>query len=171
MAKILGTFLNGRPIICNTLNLEFGSQQEFHTDSLYMTPPRDLNLAAHWIALEDTDPDAGPLRLYPGSHKIRPFLFSSGKMTAIHKEMKYYHDYMRQKVEEMGLKEERFMAKKGDVLIWHSQLFHGGSPINNDSLTRRSIVTHFFKEGDLGGENPEVNAFGLYQKRNKQPVT
>ena len=92
-------------------------------------------------------------------------------MTAIHKEMKYYYDYMQKKVEEMGLKEERFMAKKGDVLIWHSQLFHGGSPINNDSLTRRSIVTHFFKEGDLGGENPEVNAYGLYQKRNKQPVT
>ena len=72
----LRVLLKGDPLVCNTLNFLYGSQQPFHTDSLYMTPPKALNLVATWIALEDVHPDAGPLQYYPRSHKIPPFYFA-----------------------------------------------------------------------------------------------
>jgi hypothetical protein len=36
-----------------------------------------------------------------------------------------------------------FLPKRGDVLIWHAALVHEGSPIRNDALTRKSLVTHY----------------------------
>ncbi|HVS44039.1 MAG TPA: hypothetical protein VMU20_17460 [Candidatus Dormibacteraeota bacterium] len=38
---------------------------------------------------------------------------------------------------------KRFLARKGDVFIWSADLAHGGSPIEDRSLTRRSLVGHF----------------------------
>jgi len=45
--------------------------------------------------------------------------------------------------DELGLKTVKFLAKKGDVLFWHANLLHGGLPINNPKLSRRSAVAHF----------------------------
>lgn len=36
-----------------------------------------------------------------------------------------------------------FTPRKGDLLIWHSALVHGGMPRNDPALTRRSIVSHY----------------------------
>ena len=44
--------------------------------------------------------------------------------------------------EERGLKTEKFMAKKGDVLIWHADLMHGGAPIQDRRLTRKRAWLH-----------------------------
>jgi hypothetical protein len=41
-----------------------------------------------------------------------------------------------------GMPEKRFLAKRGDVLIWHAGLAHGGKPISQ-SRTRKSVVTHY----------------------------
>jgi hypothetical protein len=49
--------------------------------------------------------------------------------------------------EERGLKTETFMAKKGDVLIWHADLMHGGVPIQDPRQTRKSLVAHFMPLG------------------------
>ena len=37
-----------------------------------------------------------------------------------------------------------FLAKKGDVLIWHANLFHGGEPHKNPEKTRKSMVLHYY---------------------------
>ena len=63
-----------------TPNLEFGSQQEFHFDTFRMPAPIENKMVAAWIALEDVHPDSGPLRYYPGSHKIPPFRFSDRRL-------------------------------------------------------------------------------------------
>ena len=42
LASVLEEVLEGPPLVCNSLNLEFGSQQRDHTDSLYMTAPVGL---------------------------------------------------------------------------------------------------------------------------------
>lgn len=171
LVAILARLLGGAPLVCNTLNFEFGSQQPFHTDSLYMTPPRDLNLAATWIALEDCRPEAGPLRFYPGSHRIPPYLFESGRMTAADGEMPRYQAYMQAEVEKRGLKEERFCARAGDVFIWHSQLYHGGAPIEDPTRSRRSLVTHYFLAEDLpGADRREHVPGGWWIARPHQPV-
>jgi ectoine hydroxylase-related dioxygenase (phytanoyl-CoA dioxygenase family) len=49
--------------------------------------------------------------------------------------------------EERGLKTEKFMAKKGDVLIWHADLMHGGARIQDPRQTRKSLVAHFMPLG------------------------
>lgn len=170
LASAISELLGGYPLLCNSLNLEFGSQQEYHTDSLYMTPPKKLNLVATWVALEDTRPDAGPLRYYPGSHRIKPFLFSSGRMTAIDAEMNAYRSYMKSEIARLNLREEAFCGRAGDVFVWHSQLFHGGAPIENKQRTRKSVVFHYFRAADIPARHLKVGAGAYYMDRKPQPV-
>lgn len=170
LVTMLRDLLGGAPMVCNTLNFIYGSQQQFHTDSLYMPAPVDLNLAATWIALEDCDDDAGPLQYYPGSHLIPPFRFSHGGINAKSDEMEKYSEYMQRGVESRGLKAERFCARKGDMFIWHSQLFHGGSPIHNMQKSRKSLVTHYWKSTDCPKLAQEAVGQGFYWNRLRQPV-
>ena len=39
---------------------------------------------------------------------------------------------------------EVFLPKKGDVIIWHANLIHGGAPVTDPSLTRKSMVVHYY---------------------------
>jgi phytanoyl-CoA hydroxylase len=170
LASVLEEVLEGPPLACNSLNLEFGSQQRDHTDSLYMTAPVGLYLAASWIALEDGSPDSGPLRYYAGSHKIPPFLFSTGAISAVDAEMPRYYEYMLRELERRGIKAETFVPTVGDVFIWHSQLYHGGEPIKNASLTRRSLVTHYWRAQDVPRRHGAVGPHRYYFRRPPQRV-
>jgi ectoine hydroxylase-related dioxygenase (phytanoyl-CoA dioxygenase family) len=170
LASVLEEVLEGPPLVCNSLNLEFGSQQRDHTDSLYMTAPVGLYLAASWVALEDGSPDSGPLRYYAGSHKIPPFLFSTGAITAVDAEMPRYYEYMQRELGRRSIKAETFVPKIGDVFIWHSQLYHGGEPIKNASLTRRSLVTHYWRAQDVPRRHGTVGPHRYYFRRPPQRV-
>ena len=170
LSGVLEEVLEGPPLVCNSLNLEFGSQQRDHTDSLYMTAPVGLYLAASWIALEDGSPDSGPLRYYAGSHKIPPYLFTTGAITAVDAEMPRYYEYMQRELARREIKAETFVPKVGDVFIWHSQLYHGGEPIKNPSLTRRSLVTHYWRAQDIPRRHGSVGPHRYYFRRPPQPV-
>jgi ectoine hydroxylase-related dioxygenase (phytanoyl-CoA dioxygenase family) len=170
LVSTLKNLLGGAPMVCNTLNFIYGSQQQFHTDSLYMPAPVDLNLVATWIALENCDDDAGPLQYYPGSHLIPPFRFSHGGINANADEMEQYSEYMQTAINARGLRAERFCARKGDMFIWHSQLFHGGSPIRNMQKSRKSLVTHYWKSADCPNLEQAAVGQGFYWKRPRQPV-
>jgi len=50
---------------------------------------------------------------------------------------------------ERGIEPHYFHAKKGDVLIWHANLIHGGSMRRNLQLSRRALVCHFFVKGSF----------------------
>ena len=62
------------------------------------------------------------------------------------------------------------MAKKGDALIWHADLMHGGAMIEDPASTRMSFIAHFMPLGvmptfyDFSG----VNAIP-YRKRRLLP--
>jgi len=148
LTRVLHDLLGGVPMVCNTLNFEWGPQQEDHFDTFYM-PPREPNrMVAAWIALEDVSPDAGPLRYYPGSHKIPPFLFSHGKTDAIPSELPNFRKYIAHELERRGLRPGMFVAQTGDVLVWHAQLLHGGYPIRDSHRTRKTLVAHYFRAQD-----------------------
>lgn len=159
LAPILSELLDGFPMICNSLNFEFGSQQDYHFDTFYMPSPTPNKMVASWIALEDATPDNGPLSYYAGSHKIPPYLFSNGKTIIVPEEMADFRAYMQREIEQRGLQPETLLAEKGDVLIWHSQLYHGGSEIKDKSRTRKSLVTHYFTKEDF----PEATAPSVTQ--------
>lgn len=172
ITPILSELLGGdTPMICNSLNFEFGSQQDFHVDTFFMPSPTPNKMIASWVALEDVTADSGPLTYYPASHKIPPYLFSNGKTNVMGHEMPAFSEYINKEIAERNLKPETFLAKQGDVFIWHSQLFHGGYPIANKRKTRRSLVTHYFTQEDFKDENiGSITAGSKYMLRKAQPT-
>ena len=146
---VLEFILDKEVVAFQTINFFKGSEQRAHSDSVHMTTYPLGYLIAAWIALEDTNSENGPLFYYPGSHRL-PYLlnndFNEGE-TALTLGKKNYDDY-EDRVETLlrqnPFEKKSFHAKKGDVLIWHANLVHGGSPIINPALTRKSMVIHFY---------------------------
>ena len=172
MIPILQSLLGQTPVLCNSLYLERGSAQPAHVDALYMTPRTPKHLIATWVALEDTHEDAGPLEYFPGSHLIDQMKFSNGQYHAVESEMPHWQAYMHQAVEKAGLKSASFAAKKGDVFIWHANLLHGGGPIHNPALTRKSLVFHFYSERDCRADGSTLvsQTDAYWMKRAPQSV-
>ena len=171
LAVILRDILQATPMVCNTLNLEFGSQQEYHFDTFYMPPPTPNKMLASWIALEDSTIENGPLSYYPGSHKIPPYLFSNGLTNIVKGEMHLFREYVSTEIKKRSLKPVTLLAKKGDVFIWHSQLYHGGTKILNPEKTRKTLVTHYFTKEDFPNLTPpQVCEIGTYMTRSAQSV-
>ncbi|MBK8557108.1 MAG: phytanoyl-CoA dioxygenase family protein [Lewinellaceae bacterium] len=147
------SFLLGKNVIpFQTLGFIQGSEQRAHSDSIHMTTEPQGYLIATWIALEDTSPDNGPLFYFPGSHRL-PYVMSgdypSGNTawTIGEESNRRFEDRIEQLIQEHQLQPQPFLAKRGDVLVWHANLLHGGSPIRKEGSTRRSLVCHYFAEG------------------------
>jgi len=60
-----------------------------------------------------------------------------------------YEDRIAELIREKQLQKQDFIARRGDVLIWHANLLHGGNPIRRKDATRRSLVCHYFAEGAI----------------------
>jgi ectoine hydroxylase-related dioxygenase (phytanoyl-CoA dioxygenase family) len=135
-------------IAMQSLTFIRGSEQISHQDYAFVVAQIPSHLAASWIALEDIYPDAGPLSYYPGSHRIKKFDFGNGLVLT--PESKYgeleFAQHIEQQCRKMGLKEQSFTPKKGDIFIWHAALAHKGSKVKNQSLTRKTLVTHYSSE-------------------------
>jgi ectoine hydroxylase-related dioxygenase (phytanoyl-CoA dioxygenase family) len=160
---VLAQLLGGEPLICNSLNFERGSQQEFHIDSWYMPPPVDGNMVAAWFAIDDVDSDNGPLAYYPGSHRIPPYRFSQGRLNEIPEEKPLCRAYLDREIAARGLRDVEFHAKSGDVFIWHGQLLHAGRPIRDMARTRASMVIHYWRACDVPRAHVRVDpASGNY---------
>lgn len=172
IVPLLHELLGARPALCNSLNLEYGSEQPDHVDSLYMTPRTPAHLVAIWIALEDCTPGSGLLRYWPGSHLIAPYVFSNGGGHAVDAEMGAWSQYIQAQTQARGLRSELFAASRGDVFVWNAQLLHGGSAISEPGRTRRSIVFHYFSESDCRavGNRLVPEAGGFWVRRAPQPI-
>lgn len=149
------SFLLGRAVLpFQTINFIKGSGQKPHSDSIHMTTEPLGYLVATWTALEDVQDGAGQLVYYPGSHRL-PYIMSEdydtgNSLWALGADN--YPNY-EQKIAEVlarnQLEAKYFKAKKGDILIWHANLLHGGSPITNPNSTRRSLVAHYYAKDVL----------------------
>lgn len=152
--NILEFIFQKKPVPFQTINFEFGSEQKPHSDFIHMTTEPMGYLSAQWIALEDIQPNSGELVYYPGSHKLN-YVFSedyeTGNNALLIGEHNYdkYEEKIESIIQQHNLQPHYFHAKKGDVLIWHANLLHGGSKINNPSLTRKSMVAHYYASGVL----------------------
>jgi hypothetical protein len=152
LLEIMSFLLGAQVHLFQTLNFEYGSQYDAHSDTIHMTTHPLGYLTAVWVAMEDISPESGPLFYYPGSHRL-PYILNpdfphnGSAMTidpnAVHK----FNDYIKQMIEEHGLEAETFLPQKGDLLIWHAILLHGGMPRQQPDRTRRCTVGHYFAEG------------------------
>ena len=57
-----------------------------------------------------------------------------------------YEDRIEELIAEKQMSKASFKAKKGDLLIWHANLLHGGNGMNNKELSRKSMVFHYYSQ-------------------------
>ncbi|MEM9422543.1 MAG: phytanoyl-CoA dioxygenase family protein [Pseudomonadota bacterium] len=148
LAAFLRTVFDKSPLLTQSLSFEYGSGQPLHQDTSFVTMTSPMHMAAVWVALEDVQPGAGALAYMPGSHRWGDYRFN-GHFKHYDEErdgpeaLQDWAKWMEGEAAVRNAKPSHFRAKKGDVLLWHAGLVHGGSPITDPSLTRRSLVAHY----------------------------
>lgn len=154
LLRVAEVLLGRKPIPFQTIMSHKGSQAREHSDSIHMTTYPLGYLVACWVAFEDIVADSGPLIYYPGSHRL-PYLLSKemgipegefGRVGygAYHN---VYEPTIKQVVTEKGFEPHYFLARKGDVLFWHANIVHGGSPRKAVPPSRHALVCHYFAKG------------------------
>ncbi len=159
------------------------SERGWHQDD-YLNPPFVNSwYAAVWIALGDIHPDSGPFEYVPGSHrwpvmrgeKVRQFLTEEelsrkAPETGINHWERYAERFVNPAIDyeiaTCGQPVLPFLARRGDVLVWHGRLIHRGSMPNVPGMERRSLIAHYSGVGhrpdmtvraqDQNGENYAV---------------
>lgn len=154
LKKVLSFLLGKEVIPFQTISFLKGSEQETHSDFIHMTTEPKGYLIAAWIALEDIGPEQGPLHYYPGSHKLPyvlgdSFEHSSNAWVVGDDLYGNFEKKIAEEVKASGIPKTIFHAKKGDVLIWHANLLHGGEEVTNKNSSRKSLVVHYFCGGDV----------------------
>lgn len=147
---LLEALIGRKPFPFQTLNFPVGTEQNFHTDAIHFSSMPERFMVGVWVALEDIGEDQGPLYYFPGSHKLPIYenqhyglRFEQGDIPFT---QGTYEPTWRAIVEACGFKEAVFTPKKGQALIWLSNLFHGGKFQQNAEKTRWSQVTHYYFE-------------------------
>ena len=155
---ILTNLFKKEQAVYSSLFFREGTSQHYHRDTPHFyTNPIDQYFGV-WYALEDIDVNAGPLKYYIGSHKLDDpnghevfnDIYKLNKNIDIGSDLDCIIEYNK-KIEDLCKKnnlncsdETNYINKinKGDIIIWHPKLMHGGSNIINNKLTRYSLVTH-----------------------------
>lgn len=148
LMAILSSLLGESAEIVNSIHFQQGDEQPIHSDSFYMTTFPVGRLIGLWVALEDIHPDSGVLRYYPGSHRL-PYiqnadLDNNGNWFLTgNKGEAEYEEKIKSQITMRKLSEVKHLPKKGDILLWHANLLHGGSKLIDPSKTRKSMVCHY----------------------------
>ncbi|WP_338876017.1 phytanoyl-CoA dioxygenase family protein [Spirosoma sp. SC4-14] len=145
---VLRLLYEREPIPFQTLNFKFGTQQRAHSDTIHFSSVPARFMCGVWVALEETTTNNGPLFYYPRSHRQEEINYFDIGIEAEenYAEYPHYEDFMEEFMEAKGYKREEIHMQKGDVLIWSSNLVHGGMPIKGGNVTRWSQVTHYYFE-------------------------
>lgn len=101
-------------------------------------------IAAAWVALEDITTENGPLHYFPGSHALPYYLNADyqneGTAWLIgDKSYATYEQFIEGRVAALGLQKQVFLAKKGDVFLWHANLLHGGEPQQSADASEHGV--------------------------------
>lgn len=152
--RYVSLILGERALATQSLSFEWGSQQPLHRDPIHvrMTPPS--HLVAAWIALEDIQPGCGELRYVPGSHRLPYYEFEPGRYAFDHtkdndEDVLACQEWDLERCKEAGLEPVPLHCKRGEALIWHHSLLHGGSYPTQPELTRKSFVVHYTSRANM----------------------
>ena len=169
VVKAMKVLMDSEPVVCNSLSFHYGSQQNYHFDTWYMPPVSAGQMFATWVALDNVTQENGPLSYYPGSHKIKPYLFHDHGAPSVAIAVKdknpmvepLYQKYISTELKKNDLKPIELYAREGDVFVWHPQLLHAGLKITDGyNTTRRALVTHYFTTRDQDGQEVKSHSTG-----------
>ena len=158
--KIMDTLqllYNREPYPFSTINFFKGSNQPLHSDVIHFHTNPPLWMAGVWVAFEDVDETNGSLKIVPGSHKWN--LWEYDELNIPHPDevedgekvnYREYENFIVQLVKEK--KAESYIAKmkKGQALIWASNMLHGGCNVEGVTDLNRTRLTqaqHYFFKG------------------------
>lgn len=153
VVDFLSHWFGSPPAACQTLFYFNGSQQRAHQDTIHLTAFPAGHMCGVWVALEDVVPDSGELFVYPGSHRLPRLLAADLNLPKVRED---YSPYARfdDEVERLlvlgGFERKVYRPRKGEILVWHENLVHGGSRRENLTQTRISVVSHYFARGAIG---------------------
>lgn len=148
--KLLNLIFDARARPCQSLTYVFGSEQEYHQDTIHLTPFPAGRMCGVWTALEDVQPNSGELVVFPGSHRLPRVYMKTAGIGKVGEDWSEFGAKVTPIwVDLLGsrFRREVYQPKAGTILIWHENLMHGGSPRLDKSISRRSIVGHYFAEG------------------------
>jgi ectoine hydroxylase-related dioxygenase (phytanoyl-CoA dioxygenase family) len=149
LIDILNFCYQSEPIPMSTINFLKGTEQPLHSDEFHYGTIPHRYLTGVWVALEDINPDSGPLSLVKGSNKLPIFSLEKigVKSPKNEKEQKeiytIYEDWVRNAVIANNLEIVTPILKKGECIIWLSNTLHGAFKIKDKSLSRKSVAIHF----------------------------
>lgn len=146
IAQALEELLGRKPLPFQTLNFPVGTRQWAHSDTIHFNSIPASYMVGVWVALEDIDDDNGPLVYYPGSHKLREYSMQDFGLEPGYGNYKHYEARIQELIKAQALTPEYGTIKKGEALIWHANLLHGGAPQKDLTRSRHSQVTHFYFE-------------------------
>ena len=145
--RVLEMLYEREPVPFQTLNFKVGTQQRAHSDTIHFSSLPARFMCGVWVALEDITPDNGAVFYYPGSHRTPEYSFAHFKpepRDASYADYIDYEDFIEKITLTNGWEKKPFYAKKGDALIWSSNIIHGGSKVLKEGVTRYSQVTHYY---------------------------
>ena len=145
--RMLRQLYGREPKPFQTLNFPTGTEQRAHSDTIHFASDPPGYMCGVWLALEDVDRANGALMYYPGSHKLKQVRMEDVAPGPGPKYVKLYEDYVEQQMRDSGIEPAFGILKKGQALIWASNLVHGGSAHADKARTRHSQVTHYYFEG------------------------
>jgi ectoine hydroxylase-related dioxygenase (phytanoyl-CoA dioxygenase family) len=151
ITEFLTAIFGSVAIPMQSLTFCHGSEQATHIDYPYVCRQKRLAyMAASWIPLEDVHQLAGPLAYYPGAHKPSVcgfFDWGNGNILAGREGQTRtgtnFAAWLDQRIASAGIKPKTLLVRKGDLLIWHCNMPHTGTRVQDTSLTRKSYVTHY----------------------------
>ncbi len=146
VVAFLAAIFDDTPKAFQGLTLWSGLQQSMQKDSAFVkVEDNPRALAAAWVALEDVKPGTGELEYYIGSHRSPEFLFGgfSKWMDGFSDDQARFAQSLHDDANTYGQTKGSFLAKKGDVLLWHADLAHADAPVTKTQASRRSMLTHF----------------------------
>ena len=158
------------PLPFQTLNFPVGTEQKAHSDTIHFNSRPSGYLAGVWVALEDTDEENGALTYYPGSHLLSEVNMRAVGVTPLEEKYSAYENYIEQVIEVQRLSPGHGVMRKGQALIWHANLLHGGGSHTDENRTRHSQVTHYFFDG-CQYYTPLLSAESRLHLRNPEWIT
>lgn len=146
VAQALEQLFGRKALPFQTLNFPVGTRQWAHSDTIHFNSIPAGYMVGVWVALEDIDADNGPLIYYPGSHKMREYSMHDFGLEPGYANYRHYEARIQELIASEKLEPEYGTIKKGETLIWHANLLHGGAPQKDLARSRHSQVTHFYFE-------------------------
>jgi len=166
--EVLRLLYGREPVPFQTLNFLTGTEQATHSDYIHFATLPARFMCGVWVALEDITLAQGPLHYFPGSHSLPEYDYYDLGIADeyLHPSDAYvgpldwsnprtrekysrYEERIARVARVHGFAQQQFEVKKGQLLIWSSNLLHGGSKIMELTTTRRSQVTHYFFEDTI----------------------